>query len=163
VTRNRNYGDRKPGNFLDRLYMAELAQQLGRSTDEDDALLAGHARRWKSGDIDADALAPFAAALNGKIDDNGFIVSADVTVRVDPGAPDYFYIYGEHAFASLSAAKKHVRERLALVAPVAPDDTVRREAALRLWREARPAAGTLVEDYLRSRGITLPATSLKSR
>ncbi len=29
-------------------------------------------------------------------------------------------------------------------------------AALDLWREARPAAGTLVERYLRRRGITLP-------
>ncbi len=29
-------------------------------------------------------------------------------------------------------------------------------AALDIWREARPAAGTLVEKYLRRRGITLP-------
>ena len=29
-------------------------------------------------------------------------------------------------------------------------------AALEIWRDARPAAGTLVEKYLRRRGITLP-------
>ncbi len=29
-------------------------------------------------------------------------------------------------------------------------------AALEIWRESRPAAGTLVEKYLRRRGITLP-------
>lgn len=36
------------------------------------------------------------------------------------------------------------------------DDTPRVHAALRLWREAELAASTLVETYLRSRGITLP-------
>jgi putative DNA primase/helicase len=35
-------------------------------------------------------------------------------------------------------------------------DRQRTEAALRLYFEATPAAGTLVEDYLRTRGITIP-------
>ncbi len=30
------------------------------------------------------------------------------------------------------------------------------QRAMRTWRDARPAAGTLVETYLRSRGITIP-------
>jgi putative DNA primase/helicase len=40
------------------------------------------------------------------------------------------------------------------------DDAARTEAALRIWQAAAPAAGTLVETYLRSRGIVLsvPAT-----
>lgn len=35
------------------------------------------------------------------------------------------------------------------------DDDKRTEAAMRIWREARPLTGTLVEVYLRTRGITL--------
>jgi len=39
-----------------------------------------------------------------------------------------------------------------------PDDDARRtEAALRLWAAAVPAAGTLVETYLGSRGLQVPA------
>jgi hypothetical protein len=162
VTRNRNYAGMKPGSLLERQYLAEWRYQRGDWTDEDEALLFGHGRRWKNGDIDADALAPFAAALNGQVDEKGFIVSPEVTVRVDPAAPNYFFVY-THVFASLSAAKKHVRARLSLVAPVVSDDTARRESALRFWHEARPATGTLVEAYLRSRGIALPNPSAKSR
>jgi hypothetical protein len=37
------------------------------------------------------------------------------------------------------------------------DDAHKRQAAaLAIWRESRPAAGTIVEAYLRGRGITLP-------
>jgi len=36
-----------------------------------------------------------------------------------------------------------------------PDDSQRIEIARRIWREAKPATGTLVETYLRSRGITM--------
>ncbi len=38
----------------------------------------------------------------------------------------------------------------------AQDEMRRSEAAARLWRTAFPAQGTAVEDYLRSRGITVP-------
>ena len=37
------------------------------------------------------------------------------------------------------------------------DDIKRTEAALSIWRAAKPAAGTLVETYLGSRGLRLPA------
>jgi hypothetical protein len=40
--------------------------------------------------------------------------------------------------------------------PRALDDAKRTEYALQFWREARPAVGTLVETYLRSRHITIP-------
>lgn len=36
------------------------------------------------------------------------------------------------------------------------DAAKRTEIARRIWRESKPAAGTLVETYLRSRGITMP-------
>jgi hypothetical protein len=43
-----------------------------------------------------------------------------------------------------------------------PDDTHRIERALGIWRDAVPAAGTLVESYLASRGMTRPIpTSLR--
>lgn len=40
----------------------------------------------------------------------------------------------------------------------AAEDRARRngELALQIWRESQPAAGTLVEGYLRARGITIP-------
>lgn len=36
------------------------------------------------------------------------------------------------------------------------DDVKRTEIARRIWRESKPATGTLAEAYLRSRGITMP-------
>jgi putative DNA primase/helicase len=36
------------------------------------------------------------------------------------------------------------------------DNTERSKAAIAIWQSARPAAGTLVETYLRSRGLHLP-------
>jgi putative DNA primase/helicase len=44
---------------------------------------------------------------------------------------------------------------LLLSNPLALDDAKRTEIARRIWREAKPATGTLVETYLRSRGITM--------
>lgn len=44
--------------------------------------------------------------------------------------------------------------------PVPLDDNKRTELALRVWRESRPVAGlTLVERYLRDRGIAIPVPS----
>ena len=37
-----------------------------------------------------------------------------------------------------------------------PEDGTRSAAALAIWRSSKPAAGSLVETYLASRGITLP-------
>ncbi len=41
----------------------------------------------------------------------------------------------------------------------ARDDNPNRERALAIWHEAKPAAGTVVEHYLQSRGITIPTPS----
>ena len=40
------------------------------------------------------------------------------------------------------------------------DDARRKEAALAIWRSATPAPGTLVETYLLSRGLYLPASTM---
>jgi putative DNA primase/helicase len=37
-----------------------------------------------------------------------------------------------------------------------PDEAARMKRALVIWREARPAAGTIVEPYLANRGLALP-------
>lgn len=39
------------------------------------------------------------------------------------------------------------------------NETAGAHTALRIWREAEPAAGTLVEKYLRTRGISIPVPS----
>jgi hypothetical protein len=39
---------------------------------------------------------------------------------------------------------------------LAPDNAMRRKLARSIWREAKPANGTTVETYLRTRGITVP-------
>lgn len=46
------------------------------------------------------------------------------------------------------------RERV-IVAPGRADDAVRTARALKIWHNSRPCAGTVVETYLRSRGIEL--------
>jgi hypothetical protein len=44
----------------------------------------------------------------------------------------------------------------ATIVPVDRDERDRTQAALRIWATTAPAAGTLVETYLRTRGITVP-------
>jgi hypothetical protein len=72
-------------------------------------------------------------------------------VRLDPARPSSFFIYD--CEGSERTAYAYVRERLRLIAPAFVD---RSPFALELWREAVPAAGTLVETYLRARAITIP-------
>jgi putative DNA primase/helicase len=70
----------------------------------------------------------------------------------EPSRPSKFYIYD--AEGPLDAAIAHVRERLKDLRD-APARDYSRE--IRLIREGTvAAAGTMVEQYLRSRGITLP-------
>lgn len=73
----------------------------------------------------------------------------------NPARPEQFYIYS--CEGSLRQAEATVREKLALVEPgEEPDTAERTAAALRIWEQSVPAAGTPVETYLRSRAITLP-------
>jgi hypothetical protein len=43
---------------------------------------------------------------------------------------------------------------------VHPDEAARTARALAVWRETRPAAGTVVETYLANRGLALPSLAL---
>jgi putative DNA primase/helicase len=96
-----------------------------------------------------------------------------LSIKIEPSAPDGFIV---HSFAgdSAMACRDHVRAALGLGAgerwrrqaspwwprrcTIAPDDQAanRSTLALRLWNEARDARGTVVADYLASRGLSVP-------
>ena len=121
-----------------------------------------------------------ARALGGVVTSNTSVLvpgpghSSDdrsLSVKLDPAARDGFVV---HSFADNSAiaCRDYIRAALGLrtskpkskpsqlgapssVAPV--DSSTERSAfALRLWNEARDPRGTVVADYLSSRGLTLP-------
>jgi hypothetical protein len=95
-----------------------------------------------------------------------------LSIKMDPAAPDEFIV---HSFAGDSPieCRDYVRTALGLGARerrqsprrwsprcivTHDDDAIHRSAvALRLWNDARDARGTVVADYLASRGLTLPA------
>ena len=62
-----------------------------------------------------------------------------------------------------ASARSYMDRRARRVAaPPNDDQQVRKDAALRLWRAAKPALGSLVETYLVNRGITInPPASLR--
>jgi hypothetical protein len=70
----------------------------------------------------------------------------------NPGRPSSFYVYaveGEH-----DVAEAYIRQRLKLLPDEPPADYSK--LIREIWEETAPAPGTVVERYLRSRGITLP-------
>ncbi len=97
-----------------------------------------------------------------------------LSIKIESAAPDGFIV---HSFAGDSPieCRDYVRAALGLGAreqrrwqpsprwprpgTVAPDNDAgnRSELALQLWNEARDPLGTMVADYLASRGLTLPA------
>jgi putative DNA primase/helicase len=91
-----------------------------------------------------------------------------LSVRFVPDAPDGFVVHSFPGDDPL-ACRDHVRAALGLglwqprrtepaprPRPAPPDDEASRvSAALRLWREAGDAKGTLAERYLASRGLEL--------
>lgn len=96
-----------------------------------------------------------------------------LSIKLDPAAPDGFIV---HSFAGDSPAecrayvraaiglspqerrRRHASARRSRPNTVGSDDHAadRSALALQLWNEARDARGTLVADYLASRGLTLP-------
>ena len=68
----------------------------------------------------------------------------------DPARPSDFYIYS--APGNRRDARAYIQDRLRLL-PDAPPKDYSADIA-QIWSELTPAEGTLVETYLRSRGIT---------
>lgn len=77
-----------------------------------------------------------------------------MVVRIDAASPNHFYIYA--CEGSVGAAYAHVRERLKFAASPAASKAEKIALAMRIWEKAKPACGTLMESYLRSRAITIP-------
>ncbi len=94
---------------------------------------------------------PFVRIQNDKI---------DAAVKFDPSRPADYYVYAVN-LGTMRQVQAHIRARLkAAIADLEEQDENRRaknrESAERIWREAIPATGTLVQDYLRHRGIVIP-------
>jgi Toprim domain-containing protein len=88
-----------------------------------------------------------------------------LSVRIDPGAPEGF-LCNSFSMDGWRECRDHVRRALRLqqFAPIACSTTPRRSRiatttadALALWKQATDAHDTLVETYLRSRRLDLPA------
>src|SRR5215218_4695488 len=113
---------------------------------------------WRLREGRGDDFEGIAAALGGEVE--GRMVRCpspgrppddrSCCVRIDPQRPNDFYIY--YAEGPLGAAYAMVREQLKLVKPLnsAPDDHFKK-----IWAATVPAAGSVVEAYLRSRAITI--------
>ena len=84
----------------------------------------------------------------------------DAAVKFDPSRVADFYVYAVNA-GTMKQVEAHIRARLkAAEIDVEQANENRRakniESAQRIWGEAVPATGTLVESYLRHRGIIVP-------
>jgi putative DNA primase/helicase len=102
-----------------------------------------------------------AALLGGDVDEKGRVccpsigegaVDRSCVIKIDPARPNEFYIYD--CEGSKGANYAAIREKLKLVAPITGANSA--SFALKLWGETAPAAGTVVERYLRGRGLTCP-------
>jgi putative DNA primase/helicase len=124
--------------------------------------------------LDAHAL---ARALGGSVSGRNVLTPGpghsradrSLSIKFDPRAADGFVV---HSFAGdcpiacrdyvrnalgLGAAQRQPRQSTLRWARLSPnDDADRSSIALRLWNEARDPRGTVVTDYLASRGLTLP-------
>ena len=125
-----------------------------------------------------------ARALGGEVVGRGIVCPGphhsrqdrSLSILFDASAPGGFTCHS-HAGDDFGACRDFVRERLGISGQVAPKvsqpetlsaapikhDNVQLEPgsdrtalALRIWRGARPAAGSPVEAYLASRGLALP-------
>jgi hypothetical protein len=98
-----------------------------------------------------------------------------LTVRLSPANPEGFVIHSKCG-DDFGACRDYVRERLGLARPdkasAAPisaraiellrqseeaDAKAKTARALRIWKEAQDPRGTIVETYLKRRGVELPA------
>jgi hypothetical protein len=115
---------------------------------------------------DIGGLTEIAAALGGEVDGRWVAAPSpdypaedrSLVVRIDPARPDSFFIYAHEG--GWSRARDHVREKLKLVTPVVAPAADRIAAAMRIWNNTTTATGTLIEVYLRARGITMPVPTV---
>lgn len=106
------------------------------------------------------ALDDIALALGGEVRGRAVVMPSPGMPTDDRSMVIYFnvanlasfYIYGVDG--SLSQARRHVLAKLKLVEAPVKDASERTAKAMAIWRATTPAAGTLVETYLRSRAIT---------
>ena len=126
-----------------------------------------YAMRLQEGD-DVGDLSDIAAALGGDVVGRAVHMASPgrpmddrpCVIFIDPARPNSFWIYA--CEGSYTRAKDLIREKLKLIAPLDIPSEDRSAAALRIWAQARPAAGTIVERYLRSRRIViLPPLNLR--
>jgi hypothetical protein len=111
------------------------------------------------------SLEEIAEALRGEVRGRAVVAPSpgmpaddrSMVVYFNAANPASFYVYGVEG--GLARARRHVLAKLRLVEMPVEDASERTEKAMAIWREATPAAGTLVEIYLRSRAITAPCRS----
>jgi hypothetical protein len=119
-----------------------------------------------------------ARALGGELVGRGIVCPGpghtrhdrSLSILSDTSAPGGFTLHS-HAGDGFAVCRDYVRDRLGLSSQVAkkaaersnkPDNisleptSEHTPVALRIWREAQPAAGSPVESYLARRGLTLP-------
>jgi len=86
-------------------------------------------------------------------------VNASLSVAVGDNGRPIFHCHAGCDFRDVIAALERegvTTDTLEAPTPPPTDNGKRSEIARRVWGECVPAKGTLVEDYLQSRGITLP-------
>jgi putative DNA primase/helicase len=128
--------------------------------------------------LHAASLQHAARALGGEVSAGQILAPApghshrdrSLSIKIDPAAPDGFIVYS-HAGDPLLECRDHVRAALGLGARERPhgqsttrsfavargsDADQRSALALRLWNEACDPRGTVVEEYLASRALTVP-------
>ncbi|MCJ2099202.1 toprim domain-containing protein [Methylobacterium sp. E-046] len=122
-----------------------------------------------------------ARALGGEVVGRGIVCPGphhsrqdrSLSILFDASAPGGFTLHS-HAGDDFGLCRDHVRERLGFISPKAqpapsplqsikggnetlpPSASDRAALALRIWREAQPAAGSPVEAYLARRKLALP-------
>lgn len=110
--------------------------------------------------FDIVSLEDLAVRLKGEVDGRYVLCASpglaeddrSCCVRIDPGQPETFFVY--YCEGPEGRAYASIRAALGLVSQDRRAEN--KEMARKLWSETVPAAGTAVEAYLRSRGISLP-------
>jgi hypothetical protein len=108
---------------------------------------------WAEQGIGCGELSDIAEKLGGHCQGR-MVVTPWAAIQIDPAQPHAFFIYD--CAGDIDAARNKVEKLLNLKDVKRSSPVDRQPAALKIWSECVPGAGTLVEDYLRSRGITLP-------